>query len=79
MSRSCDACWSDYKLWEKAKSSRASSASAETTRGNDDKKLNVDNTGAEGMEVKSAGAKDEPQKVGTMAGSVPAQWQWSTF
>lgn len=79
MSRSCDACWSDYRLWERAKSSRASSASAETTRGNDDRRLNVDKTGDEGLEVKPARAKDETQKVGAMAGSVPAQWQWSTF
>ncbi|KAK4985079.1 Zn finger protein [Elasticomyces elasticus] len=70
--RSCDSCWADYKTWKRARRSRGNST--------------VSSQEAATAATPSApigagtvrGAQTE-QKVGSVAVSVPRDWNWSTF
>ncbi|KAF2461907.1 hypothetical protein BDY21DRAFT_3608 [Lineolata rhizophorae] len=93
--RACDNCWAEYRDWEAARISRSNSASSGSCdmtprsaggvpdgAGNKATPLaNSSNSTMGGMKIKHVqkGFGDGAQKVGSVAGSVPRDWSWSTF
>ncbi|KAF2087049.1 hypothetical protein K490DRAFT_42514 [Saccharata proteae CBS 121410] len=68
-SRACDRCWSTYRQWEAARSSRTNSASSQGSDSSNDATLANAQAQAQGHQF----------KVGSYVGSVPRDWNWSTF
>lgn len=78
-SRACDHCWAEYKKWEIARCRRKNSGSSDgstLTPG-------TPNLGIGGAKNRSAltvpPTGQSGQKIGSFAGSVPRDWNWSTF
>ncbi|KAI9839697.1 MAG: hypothetical protein M1838_004309 [Thelocarpon superellum] len=63
-SRACDACWTKYKTWEMDRCARSNSG---------------DGTGGPLTPTMSISSRDERQLAENVAGSVPRNWEWSTF
>ncbi|GME25143.1 FYVE-type zinc finger-containing protein [Neofusicoccum parvum] len=81
-SRACDNCWSAYRQWEAARKSRTNSASSQGSSSTAD---GLAQTRAEpqGLQLPQprgvAQAHAQAHKVGSYVGSVPRDWNWSTF
>ncbi|KAI9793741.1 MAG: hypothetical protein M1833_000687 [Piccolia ochrophora] len=73
-SRSCEVCWSDYKEWETARCNRSNSNSVHESPSTPTIGINGAPMGGKGLGQGSGG-----QRVGSVAGSVPRDWSWSTF
>lgn len=73
--RSCDTCWADYQTWNYARKSRTSSIASGDTATAHSGAINV--VGGHDSAIGMGSNKDT--KVGSIAVSVPRDWNWSTF
>ncbi|KAI9808097.1 MAG: hypothetical protein M1825_004554 [Sarcosagium campestre] len=74
-SRACDHCWTDYKEWETARCNRSNSMGL----GDELPTPTVTIAGSVTGSLAGLGREHGDQKVGSVAGSVPRDWTWSTF
>ncbi|KAI9838090.1 MAG: hypothetical protein M1819_006245 [Sarea resinae] len=75
LSRACDICYHDYVQWEAARRSRSNSESSETST---QPPVGI---GGPGINVRARGHMGGAlgDRVGSFQGSVPKDWNWSTF
>jgi hypothetical protein len=74
-SRSCEHCWGEYRAWQIARSSRSNSDTSEGQPA-------TPTVNCHGNAARQALAGELSQKqgiVGSLAASVPRDWNWSTF
>ncbi|KAI9818615.1 MAG: hypothetical protein M1832_004388 [Thelocarpon impressellum] len=74
-SRACERCWDEYKGWETDRCSRTNGHTSQ------DSPLTptLDIAGGRGAMASAMGGRDEAQRTGSVTGSVPRNWDWSTF
>lgn len=74
--RACDFCWADYKTWETARASRSNSDCS-----HDGPAGATPGVPVGGLPQAQRGhlASPDAQRVGSLAASVPRDWNWSTF
>jgi hypothetical protein len=69
--RACDSCFNDYRTWEVARISRSNSS---TSRDGEQPR-----TPTVGVPGKNALGREGGGLVGSLAQSIPRDWNWSTF
>ncbi|KAK8157988.1 hypothetical protein IWX90DRAFT_482823 [Phyllosticta citrichinensis] len=81
-SRACDNCWSAYRQWEHTRKSRSSSASSQSdsSMGTTAQTGHAEPQGLQLPQPRGSSVAQAPSfKVGSYVGSVPRDWNWSTF
>lgn len=80
-SRACDMCWSEYRTWQTDRCSRANSVcSHETTEPATTPVINLSGSSRNAIPSSTvSGVGLGVPKMGSVAGSVPRDWVWSTF
>ncbi|KAI9865485.1 MAG: hypothetical protein M1824_002224 [Vezdaea acicularis] len=83
--RACNECWNQYKRWEVLRQTRKNSSGTDSSSQSayqipSTPTMGINSPG--GLRTPTAGGpNDSPndQRVGSVAGSVPRDWNWSTF
>jgi hypothetical protein len=71
--RACEHCWTDYRRWQIARSSRSNSETSEETPNTPTVSCGKPKGAMSGVFGKAGGLSE------SLAASVPRDWNWSTF